>query len=146
MNKSHLIARLVKCDQKVSAKDAEICVKLILDAMARSLSHGQRIEIRGFGSFCLNHRGPHKGRNPKSGELVQVPAKYVPHFKAGRELRERVAQRKQAPSGVAQAESAYRHPALVDDHGAPPSHSADVVPAKTERELTSLQDLDLKSI
>ena len=58
--------------------------------VVKSLAQGQRIEIRGFGSFGLNYRPPRTGRNPKSGEKVQVPAKYVPHFKAGKELRERV--------------------------------------------------------
>ena len=65
-------------------------VKMILDAMTQSLAQGNRIEIRGFGSFGLNYRPPRIGRNPKSGEKVQVPEKYVPHFKAGKELRERV--------------------------------------------------------
>ena len=72
------------------AKDAELAVKMILDAMAESLAKGERIEIRGFGSFGLNYRPPRTGRNPKSGERVQVPEKHVPHFKAGKELRERV--------------------------------------------------------
>ena len=71
-------------------KTVEYAVKMILDAMGKSLAQGQRIEIRGFGSFGLNYRPPRTGRNPKSGEKVQVPAKYVPHFKAGKELRERV--------------------------------------------------------
>jgi integration host factor beta subunit len=62
---------------------------MILDAMTDALSRGDRIEIRGFGSFALNYRPPRVGRNPKSGEKVQVPEKYVPHFKAGKELRER---------------------------------------------------------
>ena len=65
-------------------------VKMILDAMTQSLLGGHRIEIRGFGSFGLNYRPPRTGRNPKSGEKVHVPEKYVPHFKAGKELRERV--------------------------------------------------------
>jgi integration host factor subunit beta len=63
---------------------------MILDAMAGALITGDRIEIRGFGSFALNYRPPRTGRNPKSGEKVLVPEKYVPHFKAGKELRERV--------------------------------------------------------
>ena len=63
---------------------------MILDAMTAALEQGHRIEIRGFGSFALNYRPPRVSRNPKSGEKVQVPAKYVPHFKAGKELRERV--------------------------------------------------------
>jgi integration host factor subunit beta len=65
-------------------------VKTILDALAKNLSRGERIEIRGFGSFSLSFRPARLGRNPKSGERVQVPAKYVPHFKAGKELRDRV--------------------------------------------------------
>jgi integration host factor subunit beta len=67
-----------------------LSVKMILDAMAEALSKGDRIEIRGFGSFALNYRPPRVGRNPKSGEKVEVPEKWVPHFKAGKELRERV--------------------------------------------------------
>lgn len=90
MTKSELIARLAARHPQLVAKDAELAVKMILDAMSASLTLGQRIEIRGFGSFGLNYRPPRIGRNPKSGEKVQVPAKYVPHFKAGKELRERV--------------------------------------------------------
>ena len=78
---------------QLSLRNAEVAVKMILDLMAESLTHGQRIEIRGFGSFDLNQRPPRVGRNPKSGEMVRVPAKYVPHFKAGKELRERVRNR-----------------------------------------------------
>jgi len=63
---------------------------VILDAMPTTLSRGGRIEIHGFGSFCLNYRLPCQCRNPKSGNNVKIPAKYVPHFKAGNELRERV--------------------------------------------------------
>ena len=90
MTKSELIDRLAVQFPQLVAKDAELAVKMILDAMGKSLAQGQRIEIRGFGSFGLNYRPPRTGRNPKSGEKVQVPAKYVPHFKAGKELRERV--------------------------------------------------------
>ena len=90
MTKSDLIARLAARYPQLVAKDADFAVKTILDAMAESLAKGQRIEIRGFGSFGLNYRPPRVGRNPKSGEKVQVPEKYVPHFKAGKELRERV--------------------------------------------------------
>ncbi len=90
MTKSELIAKLAERQPQLVAKDAELAVKTILDAMARSLSQGQRIEIRGFGSFDLNYRPPRVGRNPKSGSQVTVPEKYVPHFKAGKELREKV--------------------------------------------------------
>jgi integration host factor subunit beta len=90
MTKSELIARLAARYPQLVAKDAELAVKTMLDMMAKSLSHGQRIEIRGFGSFSLNYRPPRNGRNPKTGEKVTVQEKYVPHFKAGKELRERV--------------------------------------------------------
>ncbi|MHB1358082.1 MAG: integration host factor subunit beta [Rhodocyclaceae bacterium] len=90
MTKSELIARLAERFSQLVAKDADLSVKMILDAMTEALIKGDRIEIRGFGSFSLNYRPPRTGRNPKSGDKVQVPAKYVPHFKAGKELRERV--------------------------------------------------------
>jgi integration host factor subunit beta len=90
MTKSELIAQLAARFPQLVAKDADFAVKMILDEMSAALCRGDRIEIRGFGSFSLNYRPPRIGRNPKSGEKVQVPAKYVPHFKAGKELRERV--------------------------------------------------------
>ena len=90
MTKSELLARLAGRFPQLVAKDADCAVKVILDAMSDSLSQGDRIEIRGFGSFALNYRPPRIGRNPKSGERVEVAQKYVPHFKAGKELRERV--------------------------------------------------------
>src|SRR2546423_15500265 len=90
MTKSELIARLAQRYPQLVAKDAEYAVKMVLDAMTQALLAGNRIKIRGFGSFGLNYRPPRTGRNPKSGEKVQVPEKYVPHFKAGKELRERV--------------------------------------------------------
>lgn len=71
-------------------KDVELAVKMMLDSMTRALTNNQRIEIRGFGSFCLHYRAPRIGRNPKSGTTVELPGKYVPHFKPGKELRERV--------------------------------------------------------
>lgn len=90
MTRSDLIMRLADLHPQLLAKDAELAVKVILDAMTVTLSCGGRIEIRGFGSFGLNYRPPRQGRNPKTGSKVKVPAKYVPHFKAGKELRERV--------------------------------------------------------
>jgi len=90
MTKSELIARLAERHPQLVAADAELAVKTILDAMTQSLAEGKRIEIRGFGSFSLNYRSPRVGRNPKTGESVAVSGKYVPHFKAGKELRDRV--------------------------------------------------------
>ncbi len=90
MTKSELIARLATRFPQLVAKDADFAVKMMLDAMSEALAKGDRIEIRGFGSFALNYRPPRTGRNPKSGDKVSVPEKWVPHFKAGKELRERV--------------------------------------------------------
>lgn len=90
MTKSELIARLAERHPHLLAADAELAVKTMLDAMISSLVGGKRIEIRGFGSFSLNYRPPRVGRNPKTGERVSVEGKYVPHFKAGKELRDRV--------------------------------------------------------
>lgn len=90
MNRSDLVARLAELHPQLQLKDAEFAVKVILDAVSATLSRGGRVEVRGFGSFSLNHRPARQGRNPKTGENVKVPAKYVPHFKVGKELRERI--------------------------------------------------------
>jgi len=90
MTRSELIEQLSLSHPQLTLKDVELTIHTILAEMARTLANGGRVEIRGFGSFNLNHRPPRKGRNPKSGATVMIPAKYVPHFKAGKELRERV--------------------------------------------------------
>ena len=89
MNKSELIKALAD-ETNIPLDDASLVVTTFFDAMKKSLLSGERIEIRGFGSFSLNYRPPRVGRNPKSGDKVSVPEKWVPHFKAGKELRERV--------------------------------------------------------
>ena len=86
MTRSDLIATLSERFPNLTSKDAEIAVKEILDAIALALTRGDRVEIRGFGSFGLNFRPARRGRNPKTGESVAVPAKYVPHFKAGKKM------------------------------------------------------------
>ena len=90
MTKSELIERITDRHPQLSNKDIELAVKTILDTMSQALSQGDRIEIRGFGSFSLHFRNPRLGRNPKTGESVQLSGKYVPHFKPGKELREQV--------------------------------------------------------
>jgi len=90
VTKSELIAALAARYPQLAVRDADDAVKTLLNALAQALTSGQRIEIRGFGSFSLSQRAPRIGRNPKSGEKVLVPSKRVPHFKAGKELRERV--------------------------------------------------------
>ncbi|THB74204.1 MAG: integration host factor subunit beta [Gammaproteobacteria bacterium] len=90
MTKSELIEVVANGQQHLAFKDVELAVKTLLEHMSEALSSGERIEIRGFGSFSLHHRPPRIGRNPKTGESVALPGKYVPHFKPGKELRERV--------------------------------------------------------
>ena len=90
MTKSELIEQLAEQHPQLSAKDVENSVKEILEQMADSLSESLRIEIRGFGSFSLHFRAPRVGRNPKTGDTVELLGKYVPHFKPGKELRDRV--------------------------------------------------------
>jgi len=90
MTKSELIEALVRKQTQLGYRDVELAVKTMLEHMAQTLASGERIEIRGFGSFSLHYRPPRVGRNPKSGDPVSLPAKHVPHFKPGKELRERV--------------------------------------------------------
>ena len=90
MTKSELIEALAQKQSQLAYKDVELAVKKMLDHMASTLASGERIEIRGFGSFSLHFRPPRTGRNPKTGDAVTLASKYVPHFKPGKELRERV--------------------------------------------------------
>jgi integration host factor subunit beta len=90
MTKSELIERIAQKQSQLVYRDVELAVKAILEHMAERLAGGGRIEIRGFGSFSLHFRSGRVGRNPKTGTPVSLPAKYVPHFKPGKKLRERV--------------------------------------------------------
>lgn len=90
MTKSELIEALARKQTQLPYKDVELAVKTMIEQMSQSLSTGNRIEIRGFGSFSLHFRPPRIGRNPKTGESVSLSGKFVPHFKPGKELRERV--------------------------------------------------------
>ncbi|TWH64717.1 integration host factor subunit beta [Azomonas agilis] len=90
MTKSELIERIVNHQEQLSAKEVELAIKTMLEQMTQSLASGERIEIRGFGSFSLHYRAPRIGRNPKTGQSVELEGRYVPHFKPGKELRDRV--------------------------------------------------------
>ncbi len=90
ITKSELIEKIAQKQGHLQHKDIELSVKSVIEQMSDALSSGERIEIRGFGSFSLHFRPPRVGRNPKTGETVSLPGKYVPHFKPGKELRERV--------------------------------------------------------
>ena len=90
MTKSELIDRLADMQKHLAHVDVELGAKAVLEQMSASLANGERIEIRGFGSFSLHYRAPRMGRNPKTGEADALTGKYVPHFKPGKSLRERV--------------------------------------------------------
>ena len=90
MTRSELIDLMADSQNQLSTKDVELAVKLLIDHMSETLSAGQRIEIRGFGSFSLHYREPRQGRNPRTGDAVELRGKHVPHFKPAKELRERV--------------------------------------------------------
>jgi integration host factor subunit beta len=90
MTKSELIEILSRRQAHLKADDVDMAVKTLLEMMSNALTEGERIEIRGFGSFSLHFRPPRLGRNPKTGDSVALPGKYVPHFKPGKELRDRV--------------------------------------------------------
>jgi integration host factor subunit beta len=90
MTKSELINLLAGHQGQLQPRDVELAVKELLEQISAALATGERIEVRGFGSFSLHYRPPRTGRNPKTGSAVQVPDKFVPHFKPGKELRERV--------------------------------------------------------
>lgn len=87
MTRSELIERITEQQPHLLPKDVELAVKVILEQLSDALQQGDRIEVRGFGSFSLHYREPRVGRNPKTGQPVHLNAKYVPHFKPGKELR-----------------------------------------------------------
>ena len=90
MTKRDLIDEIVRLYPVYSRRDAEVIVNSVFESMTQAICQGDRIEIRGFGSFSLHFRPPRQGRNPKTGEAVALAGKYVPHFKPGKDLRERV--------------------------------------------------------
>lgn len=90
MVKSELITNIANKQTTLSFKDIELGINHILECMSDNLGKGERIEIRGFGSFSLHHRPPRKAHNPKTGQRVYTVAKYTPHFKPGKDLRDRV--------------------------------------------------------
>jgi len=90
INKKDLIEIIAKEQDQLPYRDIELSIKTIIKSMVKSLRKGERIEIRGFGSFSLRYRKPRVGRNPKSGQSVSIEERYVPHFKPGKNLKERV--------------------------------------------------------
>jgi integration host factor subunit beta len=98
MTKSELIELLTQRQAHLKGEDVDLAVKAMLEMMGGALAAGDRIEVRGFGSFSLHFRPPRTGRNPKTGDAVALPGKHVPHFKPGKELRDRVSDVQPMPS------------------------------------------------
>ena len=90
MTKSELIAKLANENTHLFQRDVENIVSTIFDEISNALAHGDRVELRGFGAFSIKERGPRVGRNPRTGESVEVSEKYIPYFKTGKQLRERL--------------------------------------------------------
>ncbi len=100
MTRSELTERMARGHGgRLAAEDMEKAVRNIIEQMSGALARGDRIEIRGFGSFCLHHRRPRWGRNPATGEPVEIDGRYVPHFKPGKRLRERVDEARRRETG-----------------------------------------------
>lgn len=114
MTKSELIERIAQKQTQLAYRDVELAVKTVLEHMGERLANGERIEIRGFGSFSLHYRLGRVGRNPKTGSPVSLPAKHVPHFKPGKGLRERVDE----VFALELAPMAERSPAMQGDSSA----------------------------
>ena len=100
MTKSEVIEKIAEKQLHLPVKDVELSIKQILALMSDSLANGERIEIRGFGSFCLHYRAPRIGRNPKTGEPVSLSGKHVPHFKPGKDLKLQVNQGRQKETSI----------------------------------------------
>lgn len=90
LTKSELISRIFERHEALTMREADQAVNEVLRTMVSALSHGVRIEVRGFGSFSLKYRAAREGRNPRTGETVSVPAKFVPYFRAGKEIRDQL--------------------------------------------------------
>ncbi len=90
MTKSELVEKIAEANKLLTRKESELVVNIVFDSMCEALKQGEKVEIRGFGSFTIREREAREARNPKSGEIVRIPAKKTPFFKTGKELRERV--------------------------------------------------------
>ena len=128
MTKSELIDRLAQRQTYLSHKDVELAVKLLLEHICQSLAQDERIEIRGFGSFSLHHRPPRVGRNPKTGDPVNIPPKRVPHFKPGKEMEEKVRQLEEQEA----AKAAARHGASMSSDSSGERRPIHAQPAAVE--------------
>ncbi len=115
MNKSELIKRMSDKLDQLTSRDVDLAVHTMIEIMSESLADGERIEIRGFGTFTNHYRKPRSVRNPKTGEVgIYKPGKYVPHFKPGKDLKRRVDEAREAMNNQGLPESVAGEPAISD--------------------------------
>jgi len=141
--KSELIARIAVGNHHLFHKDIERIVNVILDEIVEALSRGDRVELRGFGAFTVKHRAPRTGRNPRTGATVKVDEKFVPFFKSGRELRDRLNRHEKTaaktaakPAGKAAGKNGKAAKATAPKPGAGPGKPGR--PAKAKRAAAGL--------
>lgn len=110
MTKAELVEEVARAAE-LNKRDAEVIVETVFDSIIGALHKGEKVELRGFGSFRTRERGPRRGRNPKTGEPVDVPAKRVPYFKPGKELKEYFTESPATAHGIAGGAPAEAGPA-----------------------------------
>jgi integration host factor subunit beta len=138
MTKAELVEEVARAAE-LNKRDAEVIVETVFDSIIGALHKGEKVELRGFGSFRTRERGPRRGRNPKTGEPVDVPAKRVPYFKPGKELKEYFTE---SPAAAAAAKDAttspLEAPAAAAEQGAGSAPSEEAVSGGSPS--TSTQD------
>jgi integration host factor subunit beta len=122
MTKAELVEDVAKAAE-LTKKDAERLVEIVFESIIDTLNQGEKIELRGFGSFRVRERGARRGRNPKTGDPVNIPAKRVPYFKPGKELKELINEGQTAAASAAPSASADTPAATegAEDEPQPPS-------------------------
>ncbi len=138
MTKAELVEEVARAAE-LNKRDAEVIVETVFGSIIGALHKGEKVELRGFGSFRTRERGPRRGRNPKTGEPVDVPAKRVPYFKPGKELKEYFTERPPTAEGAAAPTS---EPAVAagESSGAPTGHEGDAAPAPSMHEVSGGED------
>jgi integration host factor subunit beta len=121
MTKAELVEDVARAAE-LTKKDAERLVEIVFESIIETLNQGEKIELRGFGSFRVRERGARRGRNPKTGDPVDIPAKRVPYFKPGKEMKELI--NEETPDGGTSANTTAT-PSDASDTGTTPTHTPD---------------------
>jgi integration host factor subunit beta len=132
MIKSELIERIASANPHLLQRDVEGIVNVVFDEISAALARGERVELRGFGAFSVKHRPARIGRNPRTGEQVDVEEKYVPFFKTGKELREKLNEGHKPAAKAAKAAAPAAKAAKAEPAKAEPVKSVKAEPAKPE--------------